>query len=252
MEKKNHKSYLSPSAFKRLTECSASQVAIDLGEWKVEATKPMLIGSYVDAYFSGTLEQFKNDNPQILKKDGNLYSDFVLAETVIKVIENDPLLLKYVKGDVLQKEILVEINGVMWKGFIDSLHLGKAIVDLKVVADLYTKVWDNKLRQYIHFIEAYKYDLQGAIYQKGVEIETGEKLPFFLAMVTKQNPSDKAVIQIPNDRMDYIIDDIAEQSKELVAIRSGLKRPVRCEKCEYCRATKKLKKTQSIFDFMDF
>lgn len=32
----------------------------------------------------------------------------------------------------------------------------------------------------------WRYDIQGAVYQKGVEIVTGEKLPFYLAVVTKE------------------------------------------------------------------
>lgn len=65
------------------------------------------------------------------------------------------------------------IDGIEWLGYIDSLHYGKAIVDLKVVADLYTKVWSTTENTYVHFIESYGYDKQAAIYQELYFQKTG-------------------------------------------------------------------------------
>ena len=62
-----NKRYLSPSAYNSLQKCSAAQVAKDLGEWNPPPTNQMLIGSYVDAFFSGTLNDFKKNTPQIFK-----------------------------------------------------------------------------------------------------------------------------------------------------------------------------------------
>jgi hypothetical protein len=244
-----YKNHLSKSAYKNLTECAARQIAIDLGEWKQETTIPMLIGSYVDAYFSGTLDEFKAKNPQIYKKDGTLYASMEPAEAAIKTIEADPLLLTYVKGDKMQYEVNCTIGGATYKGFIDSLHTDRAIVDLKVVADLYAKVCNNEQHKYVSWIEAYGYDRQGAIYQEAIYQQTGKRLPFFLAVVTKQTPPDKAVIQIPQGRIDVLLEEMEKNSKELVDIRSGLIPAKRCEKCEFCRKTKKLKKTNSMYEF---
>ena len=251
MENKLHKNYLSVSAYKGLQECSAKQVAKDLGLFVEPPTKPMLIGSYVDAYFSGTLADFKNNNPQIFKKDGNLYADFEMAEDIIAFIKKDALLMKYLTGDKMQFEVKGTIAGVEWLGYIDSLHTGKAIVDLKVVADLYTKVWSTTENMYVHFIESYGYDKQAAIYQELYFQMTGERLPVFLAMVTKQQPYfDKAIVQIPQGRMDYLIDEMSEKAPALLSMRNGSEPVKRCEKCEYCRSTKMLKETITVFDLM--
>ena len=186
MEEKKHKDYLSISAYKGLQECAAKQLAKDLGLFIEPPTNPMLIGSYVDAYFGNKLDEFKLENPQIFKKDGTLYSDFAMADDIIEFIKKDTLLMKYLQGDKIQYEVKGEIAGIPFLGYIDSLHENKAIVDLKVVADLYTKVWSDTEKTYIHFVEAYGYDKQLAVYQELLFQETGVRLPVFLAMVTKQ------------------------------------------------------------------
>ena len=250
MENK-HKQYLSVSAYKGLLECEARQIAIDLGEFTPEKTPLRLIGSYIDAYFTNDLNKFKEENPQIFKKDGSLYSDFAMAEDIIKFIEQDALLLKYIKGDKLQHEVTGEIGGVPFLGYIDSLHTGKAIVDLKIVADLYKKEWSKKENTYVHFIEAYGYDIQLAVYQQLHFQMTNQYLPVFLAMITKQKPYyDKAVVQIPQGRLDYVLEEVMANAPALLEVRKGNVAPKRCEKCDYCRSTKQLKTTITVFDLM--
>ena len=249
---KNHlimKNHLSASAWKRLNECSASQIAIDKGEYSFPATKPMLIGSYVDAYFSGTIDEFKQKNENVLfKKDGSLYSDFKLAEYLVQNIEKDPLFKKYMSGDV-QKEVSGIIGEAEWRGKIDIYH-DVAIVELKVVADLYTRVWDNYQKCYIHFTEAYGYDIQATVYQELIRQETGKNLPVFLAMITKQSPPDKAIVEVPQERMDKILSDLISDSKRILNIRNGSVDAVRCERCDYCRGTKVLTETISLYDLL--
>ena len=251
MENSIYKDYLSVSAYKGLQECAAKQLAKDLGLFVEEKPTAYLIGSYVDAYFGSKLDQFKMDNPQIFKKDGTLYSDFTMANDIIEFIKKDRLLMTYLHGDKIQYEVKGEIAGVPFLGYIDSLHSEKAIVDLKIVADLYTKVWSTDEKTYIHFVEAFGYDKQLAIYQELHFQETGLRLPVFLAMITKQKPYfDKAIVQIPQGRLDFVLDEIREKAPELLAIRKGEIHAERCEKCNYCRSTKVLKETITIFDLM--
>ena len=249
-KKPTYKKHLSASAFKSLQQCSARQVAIDTGKFDKPISKGMMVGKYVDAYFSGTIDVFKAENPQIFKKDGSFYAEYLGAYTVIETIKSDPLLLKYVKGDKLQYEVKGKIGGDLFKGFIDSLHIDTAMVDLKIMADLYTRFWSESERCYVLWIEHFGYDRQMAIYQELIRQETGKQLPCFLAVATKQNPPDKAVIQIPQGRMDMLLDDIKENAKDLLQYRNGKVPPVRCEKCDYCRATKKLTEVITVFDLM--
>ena len=54
------------------------------GRWEMEKTTPLLVGSYVDSYFEGTLDQFKKENPEVFRKDGELKSDYKHAEKIIE------------------------------------------------------------------------------------------------------------------------------------------------------------------------
>ena len=38
------------------------------GEYQEEKTTALLVGSYVDSYFEGTLDKFKLENPEIFTK----------------------------------------------------------------------------------------------------------------------------------------------------------------------------------------
>ena len=40
------------------------------GRWEDEKSTALLVGSYVDSYFEGSLEQFKKDNPEIFTQKG--------------------------------------------------------------------------------------------------------------------------------------------------------------------------------------
>lgn len=44
------------------------------GRWEDEKSTALLVGSYVDSYFEGSLEQFKKDNPEIFTQKGELLS----------------------------------------------------------------------------------------------------------------------------------------------------------------------------------
>ena len=42
------------------------------GRWQDEKSTALLVGSYVDSYFEGSLDQFKKDNPEIFTQKGEL------------------------------------------------------------------------------------------------------------------------------------------------------------------------------------
>ena len=242
------KNNLSASSYKSLKNCPARQVAIDEGRFKFKTTTPMLVGGYVDSYFSGTLENFKQENPQIFKKDGNLYSDFKQAEDIIQVIKADPMLLDYISGKQ-QVEVKGKIGGVEFIGYIDSLHEDK-IVDLKIIADIHGKVWDDEQRKYVLWVEAFGYDVQLAIYRELIRQQTDKLLPCYLACVTKQSPPDKALLEVPQERMDFLIEEIKEKAPELIKLRNGEVYAERCEKCDFCRSTKMLLNTISVYELI--
>ena len=222
--------YMGASQFKNFMDCEAAALANVRREWVTESTTAMLIGSYVDAHFAETLDIFKAQHPEIFLKSGELKADFRHAQYIIQRMERDPLYMKYMNGE---KQVIRtgEIAGVPFKIKIDVLHPGKAIVDQKVMRD-FEPVWKNGAKR--PFVEAWGYDIQGAIY---VEVE-GNGLPFYLAPATKQDEPDLAIISIPADVLEDKIMLVREMAPRFQAIKHGKIKPERCEKCDYCRSTK--------------
>jgi len=243
------KTKLSPSAFKKLHKgCQAEYIAIKNNEWVQVTTAPMLIGAYVDAYFSGRLDKFKLENSElVLTKKGDLRSDFVMANDIIEAIKSDKFFLNYLTGEQ-QREFNGVISGVPYHGFTDFYIPQKAIVDLKIVKSIKEKIWNNEMRIKQNFIETYGYIYDAAIYQELVYQETGESLPFFIAAVSKEKGFDKEVIYIPQDELNKALDEVKEISPYYYKIRTGKHLPMRCESCEYCRTTKRLTETVNMYD----
>ena len=91
--------YMSVSQFKAFDKCEAAAMAELNGEWVREKTPALLVGSYVDAYFEGALDEFKESNPEIFRKDGGLKSEYVKAQKIIERIESDPDFMAMLAGE---------------------------------------------------------------------------------------------------------------------------------------------------------
>lgn len=222
-----NREYFSVSQYKQFQKCEAAAMAQLAGEWTHPQTTALLVGSYVDSWFEGTLEEFCKSHPEIYKKDGSLKSDFVQAEEIIAFVQRDSMFMRYMAG---KKQIVLtrELFGAKWKIKIDSYHNDK-IVDLKVMRSMERIMGKS-------FVEHWGYDLQMAIYA-AVE---GRDLATYLAVVTKQDPPDKEIISIPRWRRVELLEDVERSMPRLIAVKSGEIPPKRCGVCEYCRATKML------------
>lgn len=243
--KKASLEYLSVSQFKAMSKCPASALAEIKGKYKREETTALLVGSYVDAYFEGTLANFINKNSAIFKKDGTLKADYVQAQAIIQRILKDRLFTEYLSG--LKQVIMTgEINGVKVKIKVDSLHPDK-IVDLKIMGDFADK-YDSE-KGFLPWFEYWEYDLQGAVYQEIVRQNTGEQLPFYLAAATKEKITDIDIVQIEQPMLDFALDRFKRDVEMYDAIKQGVIEPPRCEKCVYCKETKALKQPRSSDEF---
>lgn len=221
--------YMSVSQFKGFMKCEAAELAEINGEWVKPKTTSLLVGSYVDSYFEGTLESFKKYNPEIFTKSGALKSEYKKAEEIIKRIESDSKFMKLLNGE---KQVIQtgEINGVKVKIKIDALHNDK-IVDLKIMKD-FSPMWKNGEK--VPWFMAWDYDLQGAVYQA---IE-GNNKPFILAAATKEPVTDIQGVQIPQEFLNERLEYFKGMVKYYDDIKKGLIMPARCERCDYCKATK--------------
>ena len=229
--------YMSVSQFKAFEKCQASALAEINGEYEREKSTALLVGGYIDAYFEGTLSDFIKHNPECIKSDLSLKSDFVKAHDIIDRIKRDKLFMEYMSG---KKQVIMTgiINGVAVKIKVDILHDDK-IVDSKIMKD-FEPIWvEDKGR--MPWYDAWGYDLQGAVYQEVVFQNTGKRLPFYLAAATKEKTTDIDIVHLDQDRLDFALHDRFEANVELFdAIKHGIISPDRCEKCEYCKNTKVL------------
>ncbi|MBR5808842.1 MAG: PD-(D/E)XK nuclease-like domain-containing protein [Clostridia bacterium] len=235
----NQMKYMGASQFKSFCDCEARTMAELRGEYIREVTNSLLVGSYVDAYFEGTLDLFKAKHPDVFTKTGVLKADFKQAEYIIERIERSEMFMGYLSGS---KQIIKtgEIEGVPVKIKIDSYHEGDKIVDLKIMKD-FQSIWAEG-RGKLPFPLYWGYDIQGAIYQ-AVE---GNNLPFYLAAATKEDGPDLAIIQIPQYYLDTAMANIKSKIVRFQAIKEGIIEPERCEKCNYCKATKVLERVISL------
>ena len=230
--------YMGSSQFKNFQKCEAAALAELRGEYKRETTDALLVGSYVDAHFEGTLDIFKAQHPEIFKKDGELKVQYKQAEKMIQRAERSELFMQFMSGE---KQLIMtgEIAGVPFKIKIDSYVPGKCINDLKTIKD-FQLIWNPEKKQRQHFINYWGYDLQGAIYREIVRQNTGKTLPFFISAITKEAEPDLDVLWVPDDDLDSALEVVTSLAPRFQKLKNGELQPQRCGHCDYCRFTKVL------------
>lgn len=219
-----NKEFFSVSQYKDFMQCEAMAMAKIAGTYKPAMTRAMLVGSFVDAYFEGTLEDFIKENPAIFTRKNELRSEFQKANEIIARMKNDELFMRFMSGEK-QRIMTFELFGAMWKMKMDSYLPQTCITDLKVVAKFKT-------------LPFFRYDIQGTLYQKGVEIVTGERLPFYLAVGTKEKIIDLDVFQIPQATLDMALNEISKNISRFIDVKNGWAEPKYCGKCDYCKSIK--------------
>lgn len=249
------KEYMGYSQFKKFLDCEKAALAHVNGEEDEEKTEALLFGSYIDAYFSNELDTFITEHPEMFNsRTFELKACYKDADKVIKSIEEDENFLKYLQGE--HQVIMVgEIAGVPFKIKVDSLHLDKVIVDQKIMKDVnpvWTEVTDEDgftKNIKLNFVDYYRYDLEGAIYQEIVRQNTGKKLPFVLAITTKEKVPAKYLAKIDQEDLDKALQEVIEKAPRFHQIKKGEIEPNECGKCCAC---KKGKKVTGVFSYHIF
>ena len=247
--------YMSASQFKAFRKCEAAALAELKGEWGRKESLALLVGSYVDAYFSNELEQFCADHPEIYKKDGTLKADFEKAHAICERLNSDELARLLLSGKH-QAIKTGKIAGVDYKAKYDSLLTarqvevickkfpeirnlvpfgGPMIVDLKCMKD-FEPIWDEDAGERVSFMEYWGYDIQGAIYQK----LDGRLAPFVIVGATKEAETNIDAFYIPDEDLAFSLSEVEALSPRYAAIKRGEIEPEGCGKCAYCRNTKRL------------
>lgn len=247
--------YMSASQFKSFRRCEAAAMAELRGEWGRKETSALLVGSYVDAYFSGELEQFKAAHPELFKRDGSLKAEFQNAQAIAERLNRDELARMLLSG---KHQIIKtgKIAGVWYKTKADSLLSsrqvegickkfptvkelvpfgGPIIVDLKCMKD-FKPIWDEDVHEKVSFVNYWGYDIQGAIYQR---IDK-RMAPFVIVGVTKEAEPDIIAVHIPDEELSFAMAEVEALSPRYAAIKKGEISPAGCGKCAYCRSVKRL------------
>lgn len=220
--------------------CEEQALAKLNGEWTTEKTTSLMVGSYVDAHFEGTLDIFKAQNPEIFTRTGSLKAEYRKAEDIINRIERDALFMRFMSGEK-QKIMAAEMFGAKWKVKLDSYIDGVCIVDLKIMKSLREAHYARDFGT-MDFVRYWGYDIQAAVYQEVVRLNTGKKLPFYIAAASKEKEPDIEIIQVSQAAMDECLTEVEQNVPKILSLKNGEYDPLRCEVCDWCRHTKVLKK----------
>lgn len=217
--------YMSVSRWKKFHQCELA----GLEDWG-EPSDAQLVGAYVDAWVSGTLDEFIEKNPRIISSrgatKGQLKADFRQADEIIKHIQNDERIMQFLSGR--KQEVMTgEIAGVPFKIKIDDID-DKAIKDLKIMRSI-----TNRKGEYIDFVTMWGYEFQGSAYQEIVR-QNIKHLPFFLIPVTKENPINSAIVHLPDEFLELQLEVIEETIPRYYDIWQGRIEPVGCGVCDVC------------------
>jgi hypothetical protein len=230
--------YMSASQCKDFLECESMALSKLNGLYVPEQSTALLVGSYVDAHFSRTLDVFKAQHPEIFKRDGTLKAEYEHANQIIARIERDDAFMAAISGES-QVIMTGEIEGVPCKVKIDSL-LPDRTVDLKIMRDFdgaympdegYHRPWWS----------AWRYDIQAALYQEIRAQNEGRRVPFGIAAATKEKPEpDIGLFEFPQSVLDAAMDEVRANVVYFDGLKKGLYEPTGCGKCAWCRSQKVL------------
>lgn len=256
-----NRKYMSVSQFKDFAPawggCEAMALAKVRGEYEQPPKTAFIEGHYIHAWNEGKLEEFKSNNPDLYSSRGptagQLKANFKHCNTMIEVLENDPMVAKVLAG---QKEVILtaELFGVKWKIMIDSYNPEiKVFADLKALKDIDGKFWNNELHTYENFLEKYGYLTQMAVYAEIERLAQGRQpgdwcVPH-MVIITKQDPPDHEIIYFDYYMIETELLKVQKHIDRVMQVKYEVVEPIRCEKCEYCRSTKKI---TSIKHYMEF
>lgn len=263
-----NKAFMSVSSYKDFCKCEAMAMAKINGTYNQPKSKALLLGSLFDEMLTGTkksqIEFIAENYTELFQARSKVCAEFNKVEEVdriplltewyydgffcegnkpfadvVQVIETvakvkqQPLMMKYLSG-VKQKIMTGEIAGVPFKIKMDNYKKGEFISDLKYMASLRSPNMFEPMVKYWNYIA------QGAVYQEIVYQNTGERLPFFLVIATKETPAHLDVCEIKQYDLDEELANIKKRVERFGAIKKGEISPERCEEydCNYCTETR--------------
>lgn len=230
--------YFSVSQFKRFQKCSACAMAELNGEWCQSESQSLFLGSLMDALLVCDADErqrfFDENQSKLFKKNGEYYADVEKAMDTFRRIDEEQPKMKYYLSGKHQVVMTGKIEDIPFKIKMDSYMPHKFIADMKYMKSL------RSPNLYTPMIEYWGYDIQAACYQEIVYQNTGEKLPFFFVVATKEAPAHLEIGQVSQENMDKALGTVKKQINQFQKIKNGELPATRCESydCNYCTSTK--------------
>lgn len=224
--------------------CEAKAVAELNGKYEDERDNTaFIIGSYVDCALAGgegELEKYKEEHPELFSSrgptKGQIKSTYAIADKMIERCQKDKLFMAYMSGEK-QRIFTAEMFGCKWKCKLDSYVPGRCIVDLKTTREMHKQFYKPDVG-HVDFISYYGYVYQLAIYQEIVRLNTGEKLPCFIAAVSKSEHPEIKIIHVDDLSLYDALTTVKNscENTSLLDVWRGNVEPLRCESpnCHYC------------------
>jgi len=238
--------YMSVSRWKKFNKCELDGLQPFDDTNKSTA---LMVGSYVDAYIEGTLDNFKEKHPEIISSrgatKGQLKKEFKLADEICEYMESNAKIMQFLGGEK-QTVMTGEINTIPFKIKIDSYHPDKIIVDLKCMRSV-----TDKQGNLIDFITPWGYHYQMACYQEIVFQNTGNKLPCYILAVTKETPINSVIVQIPQEILDRALYEVSDTIIHYDAVKKELVDACGCGACGTCVSKRTETPLVSMFELLE-
>lgn len=232
------KTWYSASQIKAFLDCEAREKAVLDELYQEEDSTALLVGSYVDAYFSNEMDVFIAEHPEVFnKRTGELKAEYRKADEMIARAMSDSVFREFTTGET-QRIFTGVIGGLPFRAKLDFYVEHDRIVDLKTCKDFKSQYLPGQGR--VRFDEVYHYPLQLAIYQELVRQKTGDLLPCFIACISKEDPPDIRLFRYPQSDLDTELEILKQKLPRIDAVKNGIIEARRCEGCRYCRMSRKL------------
>jgi hypothetical protein len=228
--------------------CEAQAMAKLWGGWSEPESDALLFGNYVHSWNDGTMEKFKAEHEELFstrgETKGQLKAIYKVADTMIETLQNDDWCMKALEGE---KEVIItaEFAGCWWKCKMDvrNIEAGR-FADLKTTENLSKRVFNETILRYEHWIDAYGYVGQMAVYSEidRIKFQRKNRLAPLIVAVSKEEVPDKAILFFNDEELNYQLEMVEFHMPHIMEVKNRIIQPVRCEKCRYCRETKKVTK----------
>ena len=186
--------YMSVSQYKAFMNCEAAAMASISGRYERPTTRALLVGSFVDRYFEGTLDEFMKENPVLYTRKHELRAEFKRANQIIEAVKTDPKFMDAMSGEK-QRIFTFELFGVKWKAKEGTLKGGYNYAHFTIYDNVnisqerleeIVSQYDENSIWYIRDILGKRSIAEGLVYAKFAAIAARENNPMKITVADAQ------------------------------------------------------------------